>query len=296
MKSRSYLILLRWSAFLLVAVAVFVTGWGAGILEGVVTVALMYPAALGVIAGIVTAFWVQLTFVAQPRLVAVLSLLIGLAAVVGLHSGRYSSFQAEFGSMVRDSALEGMTLPSDADHIAEVSRSVPDSTMIHEQLDLFLMEETGSGGWLGFLRLELASGIRTLPAGGLDVAEPWVAAFWFLEWLVVSWITGSFGVRLATFPRCEQCHRWLTTHSVGGTPELARIAHEPEATNADPHVSSGVVGLFCPQHGAVMPAGKKGPPSPNLAASSYCCPQTHEQSGTNRGPNPGETTSTIPEP
>lgn len=221
MKYAHKLSLLRWGMFLVVVAMVSVAGWGAGLLEAAVVVALLYPTALGVISGILIAFWVQLAFVPRPGLVVVLSILLGLAAIVGLHAGRYAGFKSEYGALVRDAALEGVVRSSDVTYIAEVSTAVPDTSTIETNMDRFLMEETGHKGWTGFLKLELRSGIRTLPAGGLDVSEPWVVAFWVLEWVVVSWIVGAFGVRLATFPRCNRCDRWLIRESVGKVSESA---------------------------------------------------------------------------
>ncbi len=87
-------------------------------------------------------------------------------------------------------------------------------------IDQFLLEETGSSGFLGFIRLEAAEGMTisratSVGGSGLGLNEFFTVGYWILEILFIGFILLAMVSGATNAPFCTDEDKWLRYNTTG---------------------------------------------------------------------------------
>lgn len=196
------------------ALICLVAGIAAGLVEGYISrwlnVLLVFPGLLGLVIGVTATQRVDRLHIRAPLLVAILAGsagLVGQAAVVGT---QYYQFRVEMRSQFGDNP-----------GIANMADRVVDAA---------IEQETGHGGFAGYLLIRASSGTQIKRGGessGLTLSGPWFWGLFGLNFLIAAGIAAQMGFSEARKPYCEACQNWYDR-----TDNIARGSVEKGAITA----------------------------------------------------------------
>lgn len=164
---------------------------------------LLFPWLMGKAGGFVMATGVRRGKVRSPQIAAVFSGLAGLVIYGTLQAGDYVSFRLAASEEIRR-------------EIGEV-----DQGDVDQIIDVFLQEETGSTGVLGYLKLSAQEGIGINRAGssqaGISITGVGVWIYWAVELALIEYLMIVAAVAAAQAPFCEKSGQWYGERNVIGS-------------------------------------------------------------------------------
>jgi hypothetical protein len=166
----------------------------AGVLEGVVghyliSLVVIFPLLVGLAAGALASWRVGAGNVRAPALAAVAGLLGGLAGQATTHVMDYQFFRME---------------------VAQTLRTEDPGVDVGAALDAWLRGETGSGGFVGFVKLQAREGVTIKRGSGNGIEFTGAGAYvlWVVELLLAAGAAAGLAGARAREPFCEHCRRW----------------------------------------------------------------------------------------
>jgi hypothetical protein len=192
------------TGLIVLAIGVLVTGIIGGGLSFFATQANLYiifimPVLLGLIAALAAAIIIGIGKVRNPFVALCFGILAGGAIIFADH---FADYYITFRNSVRDEFLDIFSDATQAD--------------IDELTNLFLEDETGSAGFLGFLRLAANEGLfSSAPGSDVTNTRPFaqgigVWIYWGVEFAVVAGFAAFSAVRYAKKPFDESANRWFS--------------------------------------------------------------------------------------
>lgn len=177
-----------------------------GILLGLLTFAisnfiyliLLFPMGLGLIGGIITSVGVDKGKVRSPILGGLFGLLLGLLIYGSFRYAEYDYFRKEGQEML----LQEM----------EQELGYSDVEVANDFIDEVLIEETGSKGFLGFLKLTANEGTsfeRLFRSQSIELGAALTWIYWFVELIIIAGVSMFLGHGAAIRPFCETCQEWF---------------------------------------------------------------------------------------
>jgi hypothetical protein len=157
---------------------------------------LLFPAIMGMVGGALIAAVVQRGDVHSPLLAGLFGILISLVAYGTYRYGEYYDAQRQF--------LEGLK---------ERYGQVTEAGAAHA-LDQYLLDETGSTGFIGFVLNDAKQGVTISKTGssssGSDMTFSGTGAwvYWGVELLIIVGIAALIARSAAAEPYCEDCQSW----------------------------------------------------------------------------------------
>ncbi len=193
-----------------------VWGWE---LSPIPTLVILTPLLQGLVVGLALAFMIGRLHMRNPKLLAVIGFLCGLASIFMVHYGHYvhsvyalkSELETELQS---DPALK----PADKAIIQEKVAKDP-AGMADE---LFFVPRTGHGGFVGSMLFRNQIGVK-IKNSDLTGTGLWI--LWGFEALMVAGFAGYMASSRAAKPYCEDCSAWCEE-------KVAPIVIPPEAAPA----------------------------------------------------------------
>lgn len=210
---------------------------------------ILFPAGLGLAAGVLPSEMIQKHNVRSPFAAAVAALLMGLMIYGTIHYLGYLVFHSGTSDLLV--AEHG---PIDLDTQAAF-------------VDSFLADETGSTGFLGYLKLEAQAGVSIGSIGSasaLRLNESLTWLYWAIEVGITTGIATLATVASARKPFCEACQRWYSGGEHQGNVAGVNIYRFLEL------IDSGKMR----QAGALLQAESL--PSPSLEVYIHRCPKDQE--------------------
>ena len=196
---------------------------GGGLLAGGLAVAISrfvyliiaFPIGMGFVGGTITAVAVRLGKVRHPRLAMLAGIVTGLFIYGVYWAGDYLAFRSEARSFVV------------AEMEAEFGES--DAAAAAELVDLVLEEETGSGGFLGYVLFSAQEGMDVGRVGNsatFNVGTTLTVIYWLVEVILIGLVAAGVAQEAAIRPFCTAHDRWYEPNElVGGVgPDLAETA------------------------------------------------------------------------
>ncbi len=170
----------------------------------------LFPTALGFLGGALVKWQVKGAKLGNPTSAALVGLFAGLLIFSVFFVSDYFYFRhISTQQLAADAAYLGMT-PSDL-------------------LDELLILETGSGGFLGFLKIHAREGITISQVAdpideGIVITGAWVYVYHLVEAALIIGITTAIAVDAARQPYCAHCRNWIEKHI-----RLGHVANEQSA-------------------------------------------------------------------
>lgn len=190
---------------LLIVTGGWLTGMAAGLVGSIFTIALVFPAVMGVAAGWLVSRAVKWIGVRDARQVVLLSVLAAVVVYGTCHYGRYVALQLRTWLELSSSVARKADL-----QVAKV------------MVDYALEEETGYSGLPGYMLYKAETGIsigRFYRQSRLALTSLFAWLYWALEFGIILWIAKLLGEMQARRPRCECCGKWYIGRErhLGGT-------------------------------------------------------------------------------
>jgi hypothetical protein len=164
----------------------------------------LFPLLMGVIGGGILVGVVKGTKVRSPIIAALFGLIIGVG-IIGVYrfAEYYIDFRNEITTSIRESEGEGVSQQE-----------------IDEFIDLSLEEETGSPGFVGFLKYSASLGTTITRSSGssemqLDEKATWI--YWGVELLIVALVSAGMAFGAARQPFNEEAGEWYPGTSYVGS-------------------------------------------------------------------------------
>lgn len=179
------------------------TGIAIGLVEGYVSqwfnLLVIFPMVLGLGVGFAVGAVVEKKHVRAPLLA------VGLA-VAGAASG-YASVHATQYSLYRDAVLDAIR--------ADVAAQGGNASAVNDDLlDDLLEKETGSSGFIGYMKASSKQGTQIRRFGASSGLKMDGALYWIMLLVDLGLAVGGAGYVVfgaATTPYCENCRRWYDT-------------------------------------------------------------------------------------
>lgn len=186
---------------------------GAGLIESFVaqwfSLLIVFPLAIGLAVGGFSVWRVGRAKIRAPLLAGLVAGLGGAAGQVAFHGGEYLLFRSQAIAELR-SSQEG-----DAAGV----------------LDTYLEQQTGSRGFVGYLKLQAQQGTSIRRAGqshdnGVKVSGLGSYILWIVEALIAAITAAAMAAGRAREPFCERCKKWYgpATPISTGSGEKAAVA------------------------------------------------------------------------
>ncbi|HVO43060.1 MAG TPA: hypothetical protein VMT34_10570 [Aggregatilineales bacterium] len=167
---------------------------------------MLFPLLMGIVAGGVTGLVVKSSKIRNPLVAALFGLLAGVGVYGVYHVGRYILFRQ---TTIQQIASENSVSQTEAD----------------VAFDQVLKKETGTTGFIGFMKYRADAGISIVPTSSIDTSGTisfsgqGVYIYWGLELLAIALISGTMASQQARQPFCENCNSWYTGKGVIGSVE-----------------------------------------------------------------------------
>jgi hypothetical protein len=185
----------------------------AGLIESFVaqwfSLLIIFPLAIGLAAGGFSAWQIARAKIRAPLLAGLVAGIGGLTGQVAFHAGEYLVFKFHATAEIHASQ-EG-----DAG----------------ELLDAYLEQQTGSRGFVGYLKFEAEQGTSIRRAGsshdnGVKVSGLGSYILWLVEVLIAAITAAAMAVGRAREPFCERCKKWYGPASAvsSGAGDKAAVA------------------------------------------------------------------------
>ncbi len=163
----------------------------------------LFPLLMGAGGGFLQAYAVNRGKVRNPMIAGAFAILTGFVIYGTLNIGYYVAFRQEVAKELKQSTGES------------------DDTKINKIIDENVLQiETGSTGFLGFLKFSAQQGVGiTRGSSKLELKNEWAWGYWAIELAVISGITAFMAFAAAKEPFCENSDEWyLPMESVGSVP------------------------------------------------------------------------------
>ena len=163
----------------------------------------LFPLLMGAGGGFLQAYAVNRGKVRNPMIAGAFAILTGFVIYGTLNIGYYVAFRQEVAKELKQSTGES------------------DDTKINKIIDENVLQiETGSTGFLGFLKFSAQQGVGiTRGSSKIELKNEWAWGYWAIELAVISGITAFMAFAAAKEPFCENSDEWyLPMESVGSVP------------------------------------------------------------------------------
>jgi hypothetical protein len=153
---------------------------------------ILFPLGMGFAGGMVTAIAVRQGKVRHPAIAGLFGVLTGIVLYGSMHGADYWRFQ--------QSATEQIT-----QELGQANDTPP-----NQLIDEFLQKETGTTGFLGYLKYAAKEGVSIGRVGsrGFNLGETGTWIYWTLEFGAICVMTGAIAYFAARDPFCEPCNQW----------------------------------------------------------------------------------------
>jgi hypothetical protein len=163
----------------------------------------LFPILMGTGGGFLQAYAVNRGKVRNPMIAGAFAILTGLVIYGSLNASYYLAFRQEATAELKKSTGQS------------------DDALIDKILDEnLLQQETGSTGFLGFLKYSAKQGVGiTRGSSKIELKNEWAWGYWAIELAAICGITAFMAFAAAKEPFCENSDEWyLPMESVGSVP------------------------------------------------------------------------------
>ncbi len=151
----------------------------------------LFPIGMGFATGAVMGFAVKKGKIRNPITALGLGVLGGLVTYGSLMYGQYINFQKEVETTI------------------ERDYGVTDKNQAREQINGFLRQETGSSGFVGFLKMSAKEGITISRRGSsFQIKDNFAYFLWLIELGIVGFLAASMPFKSANEPFNEEANEW----------------------------------------------------------------------------------------
>ena len=196
----------------------------------------LFPLAMGFATGSVLGFAVKKGKIRSPIAALGLGLLGGLVTYGSLMYGQYMNFQQETAT------------------IMEREYNVKDKNLANEQINVFLQQETGSSGFVGFLKMAAKEGTSISKGSSkLNLNDTFTYLLWLIELGLVGFLAASIPFKSASEPFNEEANEWYGEKKWVGSAteesrdELIRLLNMDDITGAAALLSNPTTDLPTPR-------------------------------------------------
>jgi len=187
----------------------------------------LFPMAMGFASGAVMGFAVKKGKIRNPITALSLGVLGGLVTYGSLMYGQYINFKQEVETTM------------------EREYNVTDKNQAKEQINVILQQETGSSGFVGFLKMSAKEG-TSISRGSSKVKlnDTFTYLLWLIELGIVGFLAASMPFKSASEPFNEEANEWYGEKQwVGSTTEeskdeLMRLLNMDDMAGASALLSS----------------------------------------------------------
>lgn len=155
---------------------------------------LIFPVAMGLAGGVVSSFAIRQGKVRNPSVAAVFGALTGLILYGTAHGGEYIRFKQVTSQ--------------------EINASIGQNSMISTEriIDDYLQQETGSTGFVGYLKYSAKQGVTIGEVGrdGFSLNETFTWVYWLIEFAIIEGIIFALAYGASKNPFCENCENWYS--------------------------------------------------------------------------------------
>jgi hypothetical protein len=187
----------------------------------------LFPIGMGFATGSVLGFAVKRGKIRSPITALGLGLLGGLVTYGSLIYGQYMNFQKETAT------------------IMEREYNVKDKNLANEQINAFLQQETGSSGFVGFLKMAAKEGTSISKGSSkLKLNDTFTYLLWLIELGIVGFLAASIPFAAAKEPFNEDGNEWYGEKKLVGSAteesrgELIRLLNIDDMAGAAALLSS----------------------------------------------------------
>ena len=187
----------------------------------------LFPIGMGFATGSVLGFAVKKGKIRSPITALGLGLLGGLVTYGSLMYGQYMNFQKETAT------------------IMEREYNVKDKNLANEQINTFLQQETGSSGFVGFLKMAAKEGTSISKGSSkLKLNDTFTYLLWLIELGIVGFLAASIPFAAAKEPFNEDGNEWYGEKKLVGSAteesrdELIRLLNIDDMAGASALLSS----------------------------------------------------------
>jgi len=151
----------------------------------------LFPIAMGFVSGAAMGFAVKKGKIRNPITALGLGILGGLVTYGSLMYGQYINFQNEVETTL------------------EREYNVTDKNQAKEQINNLLQQETGSSGFVGFVKMSAKEGITISRRGSsFEIKDNFAYLLWLIELGIVGFLAASIPFKSANEPFNEQANEW----------------------------------------------------------------------------------------
>lgn len=165
---------------------------------------LIFPALMGFTSGGCTVIAIKGGKVRNPLVGLLFGAMTGLITYGAFHGGEYFFTQQSFAKQIE----------------AELGQEI-DMAETNALMDAFLQEQTGSSGFLGYLKYSAKQGISIGRVGssndGLPLNETFTWIYWLIELAIIEAISLAMAKSAVADPFCETCDQWYAQGQRIGT-------------------------------------------------------------------------------
>jgi hypothetical protein len=159
---------------------------------------ILFPLAVGALGGTLVKWQVKGAKLGNPTIAAFIGLFAGMLIYSIFFASDYVYFRLETEKQLATDAAYFRVSPS-------------------ELLDELLLYETGSGGFLGFMKIVEREGIEisqvTDPSDrGLVITGIWVYVYYLIEAGLIVGVSTGLALDAGRQPYCPQCRNWIEKH------------------------------------------------------------------------------------
>lgn len=156
---------------------------------------LIFPALMGFTSGSATTVAIKKGKVRSPLVGLLFGVLAGLMTYGAYHGGEYLLIRQSFAKEIE----------------AELGQDM-DPTATNTLIEAFLQEQTGSSGFVGYLKFSAKQGLSIGRAGsssdGIPLNETFTWIYWLIELAIIEAISVIMAKSAAQDPFCETCEQW----------------------------------------------------------------------------------------
>ena len=156
---------------------------------------LIFPALMGFTSGSATTIAIKKGKVRSPLVSLFFGVLTGLITYGSYHGGEYFLTRQSFAKEIE----------------AELGQDL-DSADMDALMDSFFQEQTGSTGFVGYLKFSAKQGLSIGRAGsssdGVPLNETFTWVYWLIELAIIEAISVIMAKSAAQDPFCETCDQW----------------------------------------------------------------------------------------
>lgn len=172
-----------------------VVGGGIAFIARWIYLLLIFPALMGFTSGSATTVAIKKGKVRSPLVGLLFGVLAGLSTYGAYHGGEYFFTRQSFAKEIEAELGQDME-PAEIDAL----------------MDAFFQEQTGSSGFVGYLKFSAKQGLSIGRAGssseGIPLNETFTWIYWLIELAIIEAISVVMAKSAAEDPFCETCDQW----------------------------------------------------------------------------------------